>query len=730
MPLLASTAAILGLAFGAAGATSALGDGLLLDTWTTNGSVEAIVRDGGKLYIGGAFTVLSPRSGTLIGFSDDLRRKLEWSERDDPVLAAATDGAGGSFVSFDTTTGTESHSTVQHLGGDGALDPSFRVEVDGSVTTLVRSGDHLYLAGGFRAVDGQARRNAAAVSTGIGSILPWNPRPNRYVGAVAVTKYAVFLGGEFTHVGSAKRSELAAVNRATGRALRWHADVRAKSCFCNTGYEPWVGALYPRGRTLYVGGYFDHIRGVRRESAAAVDTVSGRVKRWHPRLGHVSEGSPAVSSIIGDARHVYVGGDAVRGDTPVPLRALDPTTGRRIWTRRLGDVDIWTLTRNGRELFVGGYRYGNDFDPKTVAAAPGGLLRAVDTATGRVLAWNPRPNGVVTAVIAAKDVFVGGFFSGLGGVARVDLASLDETTGAPTRWNPRADNWVTTLAAADGTIYVGGIFKRIGGVKRENLAAVDGATGAPTAWRPANAIFGPDELVVTDQKVFIPTDGPARKPGLFAFDRTSGASTQIPVTGGARRIRGLALVGSTLYVAGSFTGIGGVSRAGLAAIDANTNAVLPWNPGGPGDWTAIDVTGSSTVVGRSTGELSAEVASIKPDGSRRWQAVLTMPRILDPDTGEVISQPQVHDLVQRNGLVFIAGMFKTIAGLERTHVAALDTATGAVQPWGPRIDPVNAEIGQILVEDSSVVLGGIFNRAEGHWQHGIARLVGAPGVTP
>jgi hypothetical protein len=54
---------------------------------------------------------------------------------------------------------------------------------------------------------------------------------------------------------------------------------------------------------------------------------------------------------------------------------------------------------------------------------------------------------------------------------------------------------------------------------------------------------------------------------------------------GARRvlrwpsIRGIALLGSTLYLAGTFDTMGGQPRVGLAAVDAITALPTPWNPG-------------------------------------------------------------------------------------------------------------------------------------------------------
>lgn len=92
-------------------------------------------------------------------------------------------------------------------------------------------------------------------------------------------------------------------------------------------------------------------------------------------------------------------------------------------------------------------------------------------------------------------------------------------------------------------MYLGGTFAAIAGQPRASLAAVHATTGAVLDWR-ADASH-------TDY-----------------FGSTQRA-----------RIYSLAIVGDVLYVGGLFDTINGTRRAGLAALDANTGAVLPWNPG-------------------------------------------------------------------------------------------------------------------------------------------------------
>jgi len=91
-------------------------------------------------------------------------------------------------------------------------------------------------------------------------------------------------------------------------------------------------------------------------------------------------------------------------------------------------------------------------------------------------------NGRVRAVVvAAHKIFIGGDFTMVrapgtssGGVARNHLAALSLTTGKLMPWNPRANGTVTALRVnpAGTTIYIGGGFTTVLGRSRIPLAAV------------------------------------------------------------------------------------------------------------------------------------------------------------------------------------------------------------------------------------------------------------------
>jgi hypothetical protein len=143
---------------------------------------------------------------------------------------------------------------------------------------------------------------------------------------------------------------------------------------------------------------------------------------------------------------------------------------------------------------------------------------------------------VLTIALAGSSVYIGGVFSTVGGQPRRSIAEVDAQTGAVGAWNPDGDGIVEALALSGGTVYVGGAFWNMGGQPRRSVAALDIVTGAATAWDPD----------------------------------PSGGYTGTDV-------QALAIRGTTVYVGGSFNGIGGQSRSNLAAVDMTTGTATAWS---------------------------------------------------------------------------------------------------------------------------------------------------------
>ena len=80
----------------------------------------------------------------------------------------------------------------------------------------------VFVGGNFNAAGGAARDRVAAVDTGAGNALAWNPGTDSQVDALALVGPTVYLAGGFTTVGALPRANLAAVNALTGATLAWN----------------------------------------------------------------------------------------------------------------------------------------------------------------------------------------------------------------------------------------------------------------------------------------------------------------------------------------------------------------------------------------------------------------------------------------------------------------------------------------------------------------------------
>jgi hypothetical protein len=323
---------------------------------------------------------------------------------------------------------------------------------------------------------------------------------------------------------------------------------------------------------MYVGGQFSSVRppgaraGSRRSAArsnvAAFNTTTGELLKWHPRVGGT----------------------------------------------------VYSIAVSGSRVYLGG-----------AFTTVGGTIRdrlAAVTTTGTLTRWNPHADSTVNVVRIGPNgnVFAGGRFGRVGGVTRGRVAEITPG-GALTGWAPQVAQvagfacpprcspvvFAIAFSPAGDIAYLGGHFGLVNDVARNEAAAVplsDGSTVLgfnPNIYAPANCAgcTTPEtsrvyHMIVTNSRVYTcggywRVNGSRRSFNVSAFDPDTGALDASFTAQDDGDTPGCALRAGVLYVGGHFNVAGPgcqptnldpcVTRHHVAAIDTETSALRPWNPG-------------------------------------------------------------------------------------------------------------------------------------------------------
>jgi trimeric autotransporter adhesin len=633
----------------------------------TNGPVHATALSGNTLYIGGDFTQVGP--------------------------------ATGSFVSIDATTGVAGSAFPKVLG---------------SVEDMVSDGaGGWYIGGSFYKVGGLPRANLAHVLAD-GTVAPWNPGADSNVLCMAAIGSTIYVGGFFSNVGGQPRNRIAALDAATGLATAWDPGV-------DTGPATHVRDIAVKTLTVYVGGYFTSVGGQLRNNIAALDATvnTNNARPWNPN----SNGTVDALAISGAT--IYAGGTFtnIGGQPRNRIAALNEISSNALTWNPNADAFVYGLAVSGNTVYACGFF-------STIGGQTRNNIAALDAtiATNNATAWNPNANSTVQSMfVNGTVVYASGSFTSIGGQTRHRLAALDVVTGNATAWDPRLGNAAFVLGVNGGAVVVGGAFTTVGGVARNRIAAIDVTTGLPTGWNP-----DADDLVraiVVNGSTVYAAGRFGRIGGQFrnriaALDATvnSGNATAWNPTAAGNNVYALALSGTTLYVGGEFSSIGGQSRNRIAALNTtlNTNNATAWNPNASDIVRALVVSGSTVyaggdffnIGGRGRSRIAALDANLNTVNATSWDPLVS---------SGAGGPPSVNALAISGTTVYAGGNFGFIGGQVRANIAALDATipTNQATPWNPG---ANYFVHALLVDGTTVYAGGFFDEIGGETRNGMAAL--------
>jgi trimeric autotransporter adhesin len=561
-------------------------DGSLDSPWNpnANGWVYALAVSGETVYVGGDFGSIGGQPRNRIAALDAVTGEVtSWNpDADNPVRALAVGSgtvyAGGDFGSI----GGHPRYGIAALDAVTGQAMSWNAQAAGSVYALVVSDGMIYVGGDFISIGGEWRNRIAALDAATGQATTWNPNSNYAVLALAVSEGTVYAGGWFTSIGGQWRSRIAALDALTGRATPWIPDSDER-----------VNTLSVRDGTVYAGGRFRRIGGEWRAYVAAIDTATGHATPWNP---NTNDWVYAMAISGGTA---YAGGEftSIGGEWRNNIAALDTATGQATTWNPNANYEVCALAVSGGTVYAGGYFNG-------IGGQVRSGIAALDPVTGQATSWDPGGGGGVRALVVNDGiVYVGGQFWSIGGQPRRGIAAIDASTGQVTPWDPTVGDeygLVSALVVSGDTVYVGGWFPGIGGKSRSNIAALDLSTGKALPWNPSAINGGVDTLVVSGRVVYAGggfTDiGGQPRNSIAALDAITGQATSWDpnINYG---VHALAVSGGTVYAGGAFFTAGGQVRRGIGAIDAVTGQVTSWNPNPDGGVHALAVSGGTVYAG-------------------------------------------------------------------------------------------------------------------------------------
>jgi hypothetical protein len=336
-----------------------------------------------------------------------------------------TPGPHAALTAVDTTNATPTGFAPQFGRGKQQFPSGQTV----GTRAIAVNGSDVVAGGTFMNAGGVERRNLAAIDLNTGQPTAFDPPMKgqfsnfSFVNAVAVTTDGlVWAGGQFLTEDPNPRSGLAAFDAGSGALASFHRDVNGNG----------VSALAASGPMVYVGGQFTQVGSEPRQNVAAVQNVPGEDGTVLP-FDVATDGIVRALALSGDT--LYLGGQFQNVNTTLAslkrarsnAAAVDAGTGvARPWDPNL-DAPVDALATAGDTVFLGG-----EFATANGGSAGRQRLAAVDSQSGAARAWAPSADAPVRALaVQGPTVFAGGDFATVSGAARSGVAALDGQSGAP-----------------------------------------------------------------------------------------------------------------------------------------------------------------------------------------------------------------------------------------------------------------------------------------------------------
>lgn len=270
-----------------------------------------------------------------------------------------------------------------------------------------------------------------------------------------------------------------------------------------------------------------------------------------------------------------------------------------------------------------------------------------------------------------------------------------------------------------GGWYVGGGVENVGQNKR-NLAARVSSQGKVFDWQVPQGTEKVQLIAATDSSVIIAGNISVQgKPyHLFAVDAETGQTIRWKYLMEGK-IHSIVARNNILYVAGEFTTIAGQFRKGLAALDARTGRLLPWNPFDE-SYSLRDFYCTSLALGDSTLYVCGMSSFLQQSQRFSFLGEIFLATGTFTSWQPTLGNNVVSSIAVVNNTIAASGYKRNINFSYSGPLFTLfNRSTGAVADSS--IVP-NGEIYTMAVQDSILYLGGSFSAINKIKRFGLASL--------
>jgi hypothetical protein len=509
------------------------------------------------------------------------------------------------------------------------------------------------------------------------------PGTNGSVNAVLQAGTDIYIGGDFTVVDGITAYEVAKWD-----GTRWSSLGTGAANGTLGGY---VLSLAMSGNNLYVGGFFTKAGALTANNIARWDGTS-----WSNMGGGVSANyreNAYVNALAVLGTTVYAGGKflyAGSGANTVSTNQLARWDGTR-W------ASVGTGTNNG----VTGY-----------------------LATVYALALTP------------TSLYVGGYFSKAGTVTANNIARWDGTSWS-SLGNGTANgvgSTVNAIVASGTSVYVGGTFTSAGTLAANYIARWNGTAWSSLGTGAANGVSGRvQSLVMLGTSLYVggyfAAAGGAPASSIAKWDGTAWSSPGVGVANdiGLSTVRGLAVLGTSLYASGDFSRQSGAISNYVAKLDGATWSRLGTNPGnGVGSTSAgspVDYISTILVAGTDVyigGQFSL-AGNVPANNIAKWDGTAWSSLGTGPTNG--VNAP-VYALAMLGSRLYVGGEFTQAGNVPIRHMAQWDGTTWSA--LGVGLTPgLSTYVIALAASGSDLYVAGGFSQAGGIPANNIAKWNGS-----